>query len=341
MKASDLLRLRELLEDYIISLSLDKEIIKMSDYLKIISNSIDIDVEHKSNINKFVDNYQQIFDNFINLKSNIELEITNITNLVDQKGYDINMSNLDHLFNHFINGEVRETFVTPEINHIVKSSILKYVDWHYPVLQFGCRFNNLLPRKPKESYKSLGQRLNDPDLFMEFEDSMTGGEPFYVCDFNQESMNRCIEKFNPVFQSKICDYVIEDADFSNLPQGQFGLIFSWNLFNYATPDILTKYLEQLVKLLRPGGTLIFNYNNCDLPASMMMSEVQRESYMPKRHLIDLVTKFNLELINSYDITNEADLIYPYSKISWVEIKKPGILKTCKAHSSLGKISVEL
>lgn len=341
MKISDLIRFRNTLQEQLDSLVITKNINNASLAMQLTvtqSDGIDQDC-----INKMVD-YKERFD-YLSTQSKIIIDeiqqyIITLTEQADIAA-DIQFgTNYKIEWNRVFNdGYRRDFYVTDDIHHLVKSRIFQYIDWHYPVLQFGCRYNGQEPKKNKLNFKTLGSQLNDPDIFLDLTEVLTGGEPLYVCDFNKESMQRNVLKFTPEYQNKICQYVIKDNDFSTLPAEQFSFILCWNMFNYVTLDILEKYINSLKVLLRPGGVILFSYNNCDITDSMLVTEIGVASYMPKRHVTKLCTQLGFEVIATYDLPNEIDPI-PYTYISWIEIKKPGKLSTVKAHSLIGKIVIK-
>ena len=111
-------------------------------------------------------------------------------------------------------------------------------------------------------------------------------------------------------------------------QEQFGFVFSYNYFNYRSIQGFKDYLSEIFKLLRPGGVMMFTYNNADLPQAAAYAENYFMSYMPKGLLIPLCRSLGFDMIADYD----------FSTLSWLEIKKPGELKTIKAHQALARIN---
>lgn len=341
MKISDLIKFRNTLQESVNSLCLTQPINNVCTILESsITSNKNIDASFTVPIVNYTSQIQQLLTDSNLIIDEIEHYIADITQHIDsladnQYGEEYKQN----WHKRFKTGFMREFFVTQDINKLVRTRISQYIDWHYPVLQFGCRYNGQEPKKPKENFKTLGGRQNDPDIFLELTDGMSGGEPLFVCDFDAESMQRCVLKFTPEYQSKICQYVINDSDFSALPQQQFSFILCWNMFNYATIEVIEQYLKELTKLLRPGGVILLSYNNCDLMESMLITELGATSYMPKRHLVQLCNKLGFELLASYDLVNEVDPI-PFTHISWIEIKKPGELSTVKLHTVLGQIIIK-
>jgi SAM-dependent methyltransferase len=48
-----------------------------------------------------------------------------------------------------------------------------------------------------------------------------------------------------------------------IPTNQFGLVFAYNYFNWKPIEIIERFLIEIYQKLRPGGALIFTYNECD------------------------------------------------------------------------------
>ena len=72
---------------------------------------------------------------------------------------------------------------------------------------------------------------------------------------------------------------------------------------------------------------MFSYNNCDVPQCAEYVQQGFRSWMPEQLLLDTCRSFGFEIIAS--VSKEM--------INWVEIKRPGVLKTVKAHQVMGEI----
>jgi hypothetical protein len=105
-------------------------------------------------------------------------------------------------------------------------------------------------------------------------------------------------------------------------------------FNFADITVIRSYLSSLIKLLRPGGTLMFSYNNCDLVESANLAESGYMTFVPKRKLNELCIELGYDIVQHYDLKNSDHQI---KYISWIEIKKPGELSTIKRAQAMGKI----
>jgi hypothetical protein len=208
--------------------------------------------------------------------------------------------------------EVRKLPVPTEAVETFKKRIAMYVDWRFPILELGCR---------------------DGEMTGE----LVAGDPLYIVDNYQEFVENARLQFSEVFQNRIRPYVIRDQgpngpgldqlDCEKLPYGQFGYIFSYNYFNYCSIQGIKDYLTYAIKLLRPGGTMMFTYNNADIEQQAAHAENYFMSYMPKSILIPLCQSLGFDITADYDV----------GQLSWVEIRKPGELTTIKAHQALGKI----
>lgn len=194
-------------------------------------------------------------------------------------------------------------------NHII-GRIQHYADWHYPGLIIH-------PQHPK------------------FFEPMVVTDPLYVVGRSQEMIDRALAGFHPLYQGRVRQYLLDDKHdfpyFSTLPQGQINLVFAWDFFNCFPTVELQKYLKSIFSLLRPGGAMIFSFNDGETYNGAKQAECGGMAYTPKSKLVALVEDIG------YTVENSACFDYDIHAVSLLEIKKPGILTTTKAHPTLGKI----
>jgi SAM-dependent methyltransferase len=143
-----------------------------------------------------------------------------------------------------------------------------------------------------------------------------------------------IKEYPELYQNRLRLYEIVDRDFSKLPMDQFGFVLCWDNFNHLSLDKIEKYIREVWKLLRPGGSFIFNYNNCDFEGPAYRVECHAGSYASTSWLTKLLNTIGYEITAFHD--DETDDAFN-THISWVEIKKPGVLKTVKAAQAMAQI----
>lgn len=184
------------------------------------------------------------------------------------------------------------------------SRINIYTTWQYPTLEIGCRDG-------------------------EFTRYLVAADPLYITDVHDDFLQSAIEQFTPQYRSRIRKYSMTTEFIVNgLPKTQFGFIFSHNFFNYLSLDTIRQLLIQAKEWLKPGGVMLFTYNNADLSASAGMCENHVMTYVPKSMLVPMIESMGFEIIDAQDHLPST---------SWIEIKKPGILRTVKAHQAMGEI----
>jgi SAM-dependent methyltransferase len=242
-------------------------------------------------------------DEIEKINTEIDQEIDSITANYHKRGYKIN----GHFATNRTNPETergsRKLILSVETSKKVIATIQKFSDWRYPTLEIG----------PGDGA---------------WTDHLVANEPLYLVDIYGEFLRSTKSKFNPVYRNRLCPYMTSETDLSMLPQNQFGFVFSWNVFNYLTTDLIDQYLKEIFNVLRPGGVCVFSYNNAERTHCAKNVELGYMSYMPKKLLTNLIHQHGYEIIGLED-RDET--------ISWAEIRKPGVLSTIKAHPVLGEI----
>ena len=190
----------------------------------------------------------------------------------------------------------------------VASNLQKHCTFQYPTLEIGCRDG-------------------------EWTKYLVAGDPLYVADYTEEFLHNAVHQFTSQYVPRIRPYIIKDNDIKGLPENQFGFIFSYNFFNYLAFDTIKEWMRKVQTWLRPGGSIMFTYNNADMGygAGMAMSRVQ--SYCPKSMLIPMCESIGLECTDSKDYVDSTS----YNPFSWIQFTKPGELSTIKVGQALGEI----
>lgn len=204
-----------------------------------------------------------------------------------------------------------------EINEECKEVLIKrlrgYTDFHFPSLELGCR---------------TGLWTNH----------LVASDPLYLVDLDQKFISATCKQFNEVYKARLRPYIVdlfvpERKNLNILPQEQFGFIFSWEFFNYLPLSVLEYYLNQFYNLLRPGGVALIRFNNGDTSIGASLAETRWQSYISGGDLEKVCSSIGFEIISIENIN--------FGETSWIEIKRPGTLKTVKASQALGAIKEKI
>ena len=204
-----------------------------------------------------------------------------------------------HLFNTLIYKE--------EIQNYLLSRIKQYASWKFP---------GLFIRPESGTYL----------------DPMITCSPLYVVDEHSRLLEATKKLWNTEFQERLRYKIINETaevHLKGIPQNQIGLAVAVNFFNYRPLEVMREYLTEMHNILRPSGVFIFTYNNCDLPGSVRNVEKTMYSYTPGGLVQAMVQGLGFEILNVVD--------YEDVNVSWLEIKKPGELKTMRGGQDLAKI----
>ena len=201
------------------------------------------------------------------------------------------------------NRELRGYIMHADVRKLVKGRLGHYVSWKHPALEIG-----------------PGDGLWTEDL--------VGFDPLYIVDVHEEFLNATKQRFSPEYQRRIRPYQIAHGDLSALPKEQFGFVFAWNVFNYFSIDTIEMYLANIKPLLKPGGVVMFSYNNCENYKSVEMFENHFMTYVPNKDLMAVIKRQGYKVIA---VRDEPTMT------SWVEISAPGELTSQRAGQTLGKI----
>lgn len=168
-----------------------------------------------------------------------------------------------------------------------------------------------------------------------FVEDLVPMDPLYLVDQHQDLLTPSVIKFTPEYQRRLRQYVIDErrgGEFlSILPSNQFGLVFAYNYFNYKPIGVITQYLDQLYHKLRPGGTLIMTFNDCDTEQGVGLAERFFMCYTPARMIVAHAERVGFEIANYYNGAGD---------VSWLELTKPGKIVSIRGGQTLAKIFVK-
>ena len=330
-KLHDLAKLRDGVSNIAERLTLENNIKQKRVLVKVLKDN---NIEY-GNITALLDNYQLMLEQNQTIVEGIKLLIPKLEADIDS----------------FINEQPQKTYdrvevtLPSEVNDVIESKIKSYCHWQYAGLQINCQFKKWI-------------------------DAMVSCDPLYLLYENEQQLKAEIEEYGRIYQNRlrlynICD-LTRDAEYNHrfiqhskfthpeahqpyidstanleltsvaklvLPQQQFGFVLCWDTFIFLGLDKIKEYLVEVFDLLRPGGTFVFNYNNCDMIGSALQAEKNEMGYCSFRILkkvcedIGYITKFeNLPTGDAYN-----------THVSWAEISKPGTLISPKRHQVVGEV----
>jgi len=312
MKLHDLVTLKKRLCEYY---NIDRSVQELSivrDHLANLDRDLDTRYSEylQQNVQTFSDvmiKLQYQHGTLGNLITEIDTHVEHLTHELFSEGYDseLRFSMTNHQVRLSRSGNLPDA-----ARALVIDRIRNYADWHYPGLELGCRTG-------------------------EWTQHLVASDPLYIVDLDQQFLDITAGQFNELYQQRLRKYVIKmlplttEKNLALLPQEQFGFIFSWEYFNYLALGTARYYLEQCACLLRPGGIMLFGYNDGDTPAGAAYAENRAQSYLPKSVLVRTCNEVGLEVINSESFDNGV--------VNWLEVRRPGTLHTIKTHQALGEI----
>lgn len=308
MKLSELARLKESIHTFVDTAPVFKEMDRLQDVLHSL---------HPSNCDPEFTEYLDCFESTVaQAKHMIENQVSMIDSIskqIDVKIADMSQKyfaanyQMELLLTEEGERRTRNKAFSDEARVLLAHRLRLYSDWHYPGLEIG-------PGTGVWTYE------------------LVGNDPLYLIDIRKSYLDETLSQFTPEYQRRLRPYLIPDEhqpeDLSMLPQNQFGFVASINVFEYFAFDKIRNYLEEVWKILRPGGVFLFTYNNGERYQCAELAENGVLSYIPKTLLTTFCETHGYEVIKTYDLDNT---------VSWIEIRKPGKKKTVKAHQAMGEI----
>lgn len=275
----------------------------------ILQENADVDkFSAHTKIENIIAGFSSLRDQLNTIKKQAPDIIDDINEAIDQLAAQLLTKPDDEPFKYYFKTEFT---LDQELEIAIRANIHKYSNWYFPALQLGCRSDA-----------------------KKFTSELIANDPLYICDYDMDYISDVTSQFNTVYNNRIRKYVLSGHDLLVLPQNQFGFILCWSFFNYVGIGSVEKYLENLLKLLRPGGTLMFSYNNGDIFDCCKLTESGGMSFISNRKILEICNKIGYVEPTSYDMINSDPDV---KHISWIEIKKPGELLTTKRSQARGKI----
>ena len=157
-------------------------------------------------------------------------------------------------------------------------------------------------------------------------------DPLYFVDTHADLITPVSSKFTPEYQRRVRQYIFDEYSdapaFWNLPQRQFGFVYSVGYFNFKPIEIIKQHLSEIFELLRDGGTFLFSFNDCDQWRAVGLVENNFCCYTPGRVIREYAVSLGYEI--EFDYKDD-------SVISWLGLRRPGTLYSIRGGQALAMI----
>ena len=216
--------------------------------------------------------------------------------------YDQEMRNdsAEHILN-------RRPILDEDTENLLRVRIQNYVDWQHPAM------------------------IIQPGL-EKFVEDIVGFDPLYLVAQQHDLLLPAFERFPEEYQRRLRLYTVrEDLEqdiLEKIPNDQLGLCLVYNFFEFKPFEIVRKYLTEIYQKLKPGGTLIMTFNDCDRDKAVKLAEQHYACYTPGTMVQQFASTIGYNQIFSWNNNGPT---------TWLELRKPGTLTSLRGGQTLAKI----
>jgi hypothetical protein len=253
-------------------------------------------------INQHIDQFEiQLNELKQSIKTQIEIEekywFQESYRLYDQ---EMRNDSADHILN-------RRPILANEVENLLRVRIQNYVDWQHPGMIIQPGLEN-------------------------FVEDMVGFDPLYLVAQQHDLLVPAFNRFPEEYQRRLRLYAVkEELDheiLEKVPNGQIGLCLVYNFFEFKPFEIVRKYLAEIYQKLKPGGTLIMTFNDCDRDKAVKLAEQHYACYTPGALVQQFAATLGYNQIFSWNNNGPT---------TWLELRKPGTLTSLRGGQTLAKI----
>lgn len=240
-----------------------------------------------------------------NLKQQLEEEVKRQQPTYYQESYRLYEQDMVFETNdHILKRKLKIDF---ESDNALRSSLRRYGDWRLP---------GMIIRPAKE----------------DFIEELVPLDPLYLVDNNMELLMPAISGFTPEYQRRLRPYTINEYEneeiLAKLPSRQFGLIFAYNYFNFKPVQVIERFLTEIYQKLRPGGVVVFTYNECDRVQGIGAAENNWMCYTPGTRIRAIAERIGYEVLAN--VVGDKD-------IAWFELRVRGPIISMRGGQTIAKI----
>lgn len=151
-------------------------------------------------------------------------------------------------------------------------------------------------------------------------------DPLYIYQGHATDCKKIKSQFNSFFGEKRMFFYNRLDD---LPSNQLGLAVNVGSYEFMPLDPIKQEMKQVINVLRPGGHMLFTYNDCEQLASLDLCIGTYRCYNTKDLMTGLAYSIGFDVVKSGSTDNGGH--------SWMVVKKPGDLTTQKLSAPLVSI----
>lgn len=160
---------------------------------------------------------------------------------------------------------------------------------------------------------------------------MASANMLYVWDHDTTMITEALTAYPDRQNGRIRTYTGSDrTPFTSLPKSQMALILALGFFEFKPLDIMLHYLSDFAWLLRPGGQVLFSFNDCDTAVGAEFAEQNYMCYTPGHMVLERLKELGLTVQEQYHGANG---------VTWIQAQKPGSHRNVMGAPVLTKIHV--
>jgi SAM-dependent methyltransferase len=265
--------------------------------------------EHANTLQLRRQEIQQTFDAFESNLNQLKVELKQLIETTEKpwfaESYRLYEQEMIHETTEYILN--RRPEITSETEQFYRTRIVRYNSWQHPAM---------IIRPGRETY------INE----------LVASDPLYLVDESHDLLLPALSQFNEHYQQRLRTYAINERSdeeiLGKLPNGQFGLVFAYNFFNFRPFEIIRTYLAEIYQKLRPGGALVMTFNDCDRAKGVMLVEQHFCCYTPGYLVRELAQSLGYRVTFSWTDQGPS---------TWLELQKPGNFVSLRGGQALAKI----
>jgi len=118
----------------------------------------------------------------------------------------------------------------------------------------------------------------------------------YFLDVNQALENKVRRRFPPAHQKYLRFVITDKTSCDSVPTGSCNFVFSWDTFVFFTKEHVQQYLEDIHRVLIPGGYCFIQYADCHYDLDLKESKRGYWAYNTKTAMKDIIESTGYKVV---------------------------------------------